>query len=320
MFYGFVDEDLRSVNKNDPLFLQAEYAKIIGKFCLLNLDKRTIDRECVNEGDEKLLLRTTCENYDLATKVLESLNINLVETKYDVEYIENWFQLELTKRNIRKMTLEDMTNPDGKYWIKKNLANQPCVFIKSLVKGFSCVMPKDGLLNNDEELMRFLSEQCSLWGSELIVSEFLNVKRDSLGNRETRHVIFNNKVVNSSRQIKYLVHNVPKSHVMKAYEIVDRLCKVKDFPQNYVLDVCEFIDENEQVYIDIVEINPLSTSMCYLNNSIFHVGESDEKSLFTYNMGIEFYNDYLVNPERYHLKRKSNGQYSYTTETHYDFR
>ena len=323
MIYGFVDEDLKIINKENPLYIQAEYAKKIGKFSLVSLEKESFEGTFPCTCDEKVFLRTTCENFEAALNVLENIDVEPVETMDDVEYIQNWFQLGLTKRIICKMTLEDILGPRGRSWVEKNLTEYPYLFIKSFVKGFSCVVSKDRLFDGDKKMTEFLTTQCALWGKEIMVSGFCEIKKDSLGTKETRHVILNGKVMNSSRQIKSLVHNVPKSHSMKAHEVANTLREIKHFPENYMMDIGEFIDDKGQVYIDIVEINPVSTAMCYLNNSIFENIGNEElcvSSTDTLNMGIEFYNDYIKNPEMYHVRRSSNGHYTYISESHFDFR
>lgn len=323
MIYGFIDEDLKNMDKDNPLYIQAEYAKEIGKFCLISLECGTMKGDCSGICEEGLLLRTTCENCEAALQLLENLGIGVMETREDIKKIENWFQIGLTRRKIFKIKLDDITDSSDNGWIEKNFADCSYIFMKSLVKGFSCIMCKDKLRNKEEDMVEFLTGQCALWGKELIVSGFTDIKKDSLGTKETRHMIFHGKVLNSSRQMKSLVHNVPKSHIVKAREMVDLLRTVNGFPENYVLDLGEFIDEDGQVYIDIVEINPVSTSMCYLNNSIFeYTGDEGmrDESLSTCNMGPEFYSHYKKNPEMYHMRRTSNGHYSYTSETQFDFR
>ena len=91
-----------------------------------------------------------------------------------------------------------------------------------------------------------------------------------LGTREIRHIILNNQVVNSSRALHSLKHTVPKSHKNIAIHMVDHIRRLGVFPANYALDLGEFIDSNGNSYIDIVELNPISCSICYVNNSIYH--------------------------------------------------
>ena len=92
------------------------------------------------------------------------------------------------------------------------------------------------------------------------------------------------------------------------------------FPANYVLDLCEFTDNNGNSYVDIVELNPLSCSMCFVNNSIFSADVPEirecQKLLL---MGYEFCFDALRNPQNYAITRTSNKSYSYASDSRYIF-
>lgn len=121
-----------------------------------------------------------------------------------------------------------------------------------------------------------------------------------LGTREIRHIILNNQVVNSSRALHSLKHTVPKSHKNIAIHMVDHIRRLGVFPANYALDLGEFIDSNGNSYIDIVELNPISCSMCYVNNSIYadvvpEIGECQRQLM----MGAEFCYDAIANPKNY---------------------
>ena len=123
-----------------------------------------------------------------------------------------------------------------------------------------------------------------------------------LGTREIRHIILNNQVVNSSRALHSLKHTVPKSHKNIAIHMVDHIRRLGVFPANYALDLGEFIDSNGNSYIDIVELNPISCSMCYVNNSIYadvvpEIGECQRQLM----MGAEFCYDAIANPKNYDM-------------------
>ena len=120
-----------------------------------------------------------------------------------------------------------------------------------------------------------------------------------LGTREIRHIILNNQVVNSSRALHSLKHTMPKSHKNIAIHMVDHIRRLGVFPANYALDLGEFIDSNGNSYIDIVELNPISCSMCYVNNSIYadvvpEIGECQRQLM----MAAEFCYDAIANPIR----------------------
>ena len=85
----------------------------------------------------------------------------------------------------------------------------------------------------------------------------------------------------------------------------DHIRRLGVFPANYALDLGEFIDSNGNSYIDIVELNPISCSMCYVNNSIY----ADVVPEFCY--------DAIANPKNYDMLRISNKSYTYTSDNQY---
>lgn len=71
-------------------------------------------------------------------------------------------------------------------------------------------------------------------------------------------------------------------------------------------------------FIDIVELNPISCSMCYVNNSIYadvvpEIGECQRQLM----MGAEFCYDAIANPKNYDMLRISNKSYTYTSDNQY---
>ena len=149
------------------------------------------------------------------------------------------------------------------------------------------------------------------------VAEYMNVSKASV-NHAVRHIILNNQVVNSSRALHSLKHTVPKSHKNIAIHMVDHIRRLGVFPANYALDLGEFIDSNGNSYIDIVELNPISCSMCYVNNSIYadvvpEIGECQRQLM----MGAEFCYDAIANPKNYDMLRISNKSYTYTSDNQY---
>lgn len=77
-------------------------------------------------------------------------------------------------------------------------------------------------------------------------------------------------------------------------------------------------DSNGNSYIDIVELNPISCSMCYVNNSIYadvvpEIGECQRQLM----MGAEFCYDAIANPKNYDMLRISNKSYTYTSDNQY---
>ena len=102
--------------------------------------------------------------------------------------------------------------------------------------------------------------------------------------------------------------------------MVDHIRRLGVFPANYALDLGEFIDSNGNSYIDIVELNPISCSMCYVNNSIYtnvvpEISECQHQLM----MGVEFCYDAIANPKNYDMLRISNKNYTYVSDNQYSF-
>ena len=106
--------------------------------------------------------------------------------------------------------------------------------------------------------------------------------------------------------------------MIKAIEIADYLCKI-DFPKNYVLDLGEF-KQDASIFLDVVEINPISCSLCYVNNSIFTELIPEIEFLYCQCMfGYEYCYDYLNHPHDYSINKSANGDYAYKNEQRYIF-
>ena len=153
-----------------------------------------------------------------------------------------------------------------------------------------------------------------------MISELYGIRSDSLGNKESRHFVVDGKIVNSSRQLKSIRHAVPQNLLTHAEEIVKSISQVQGFPKNYVIDICEF-ERGGRSFVDVVEMNPVTTSLCYVNNSVFFEMVPEVVSIRNkLRMGVEFCFDAITHPERYLQKRHSGVSYAYYSETQYDFR
>lgn len=69
-----------------------------------------------------------------------------------------------------------------------------------------------------------------------------------------------------------------------------------------------------------VELNPISCSMCYVNNSIYtnvvpEISECQHQLM----MGVEFCYDAIANPKNYDMLRISNKNYTYVSDNQYSF-
>lgn len=317
MFYCFLNEDIQGLTQ-DPLNIQKEYAQRIGYLCVGDLEKQTLfvaPGYDLTRADEKMLLRCSYDNLKAGLRLLEMHGANLVETESDIEQIESWHTFGLTSRPIREVSLSEllMASPD-------TLGAPDKIFLKSKHKGFSAIIDTSRIVRRDPEVVSFLETQCGKYGTQIIVSKYVPIKTDSIGTRETRHIILDGCLANSSRFLHTVKHTVPRSHRVKAQELVHQIKALGTFPSNYVLDLGEFIDDDGTPYLDIVELNPLSCSMCYVNNSIFDVTVPEINELQkTLMMGYEYCYDATRNPQRYMQERSSNRSYVFTSEERYYF-
>lgn len=316
MLYGFVTEEIEQVDERNPLYLQAQYAKYIEAYCEVNIDKKTIIDEqgkCPPIKDEMVMLRCTCDNVNKSIDIYTELGVALVENKKHIELIEEWYKHIICKRKIIEIKYDKLLDAlEEDRQLIKLLNKQKIVFIKSKQKGFSCLVLSSVLLKKEEFFMQFLKQQCNVWRNELLISEYINICEDSLGKRESRHIVMNGRLINSSRLVKSLIHTVPRSHLIAARKKIEKIKLINNFPQNYVLDLGEYMDGDNKD-IDIIEINPITTALCFINNSIY------TENVNELGIGAEYYHDYLRNPEYYFNKRISNRKYNYITDSFYDF-
>ncbi len=304
--------------KDDPLFLQTVYAKECGAWLQLDLQSgKLLNGETLAPGED-VLLRCTCDNFDAAQSFLDSLGIKTVEAQSQARKIYHWSRLKLTKRQVFELSIADYEANCFSDSLLLFLEQTPQLFLKSLQKGFSVKTTSEKFLY-DNRLKQFVLEKAAGKRSSILLSEFIPIKRDSLGKKETRHVVLDSRVVNSSRMIHTLMHSCLNSHIRKAKELAEIIDSC-DFPKNYVLDLAEF-EKGGSKYIDIVEINPISVSMCYLNNSIFLYAHSPEVERLNKecSMGFEYCYDYRVHPERYRSEHFVGEIFEYTDENRYCF-
>lgn len=321
MIYCFIKEELEQISERDPLCIQARYAKRIQKLCLCSLDKKIIVGQDGRErkvSGERILLRSSCEYMYEGIKIIRVAGGILIETESDIQQIEYWPELSLTRRPVMLCPFQDLTQKMCSEEGALFLSGVKHVFVKSSAKGFSSRISVQRLLRADEEVRCFLEKHCQKEDT-LILSEWMDIKRDSLGCKESRHIVLNGEIINSSRLLHSIKHSVPQSQRYVAAEMVKQIAKKKVFPQNYVLDLGEFM-KNGESFIDIVELNPLTPAMCYVNNSIFRDTIPEIHSVFQETgMGAEYCYDCMEHSEYYTKVRRSGENYNYINESQYSF-
>ena len=322
MHYCFLNEDIKDLQE-DPLILQKIYAQKIEKLLIGNLSKQQILNEAnlpANLAGQKVLLRCSYDNMIAGLRLLQKYGVETIETETDIIKIENWYKLNLTQRKFAEISLSDIENGLFKTEVLEFFFKECNIFLKSVHKGFSAVINPMRILQHDQKLIRFLKRQCKKYGENLLLTNYCKIRTDSIGTRESRHIITNDNVINSSRFLLNLKHTVPRSHIIKAREIAKIISMIKSFPQNYVLDLGEFVDNDNVMYLDIVEINPLTCSLCYVNNSIFdYVLPEIREIQIQSRMGAEYCYDAIKKPQKYYIRRISNINYSCIASDRYFF-
>lgn len=251
MYYCFLKEE---VNKliNDPLEIQRKYAQRLGRVCIGSLNEQTIVDEAgrsINIKNKKVLLRCTYDNLINGLHLLKKYGAGLAETEEDIKKIEEWYTLGFTERHLWEITLPDLLAVQS--WVS---GTADIIFLKSKQKGFSAVISTARIANRDSSVIEFLETNSRKFGSKMILSKYFPIRSDSLGTRETRHVVLGHRVTSSSRMLHSIKHTVPRSHKTKAQTIADKIRYSGALPPNYVLDLGEFMDSTGGVYLDIVEL------------------------------------------------------------------
>ena len=321
MYYCFVEEDIMNLGDDDQLIIQAKYAKRLGKYCCCRLSEETIfDKEGlpIDLRSKRVLLRATCNTTVQAASLLEAHGAKLFESVNTIRAIEHWDHLSLSERQIFSIQSNNIIDNSFPLQIENFLSATPYVFIKSREKGFCVQLPSQKLLQGDARIIAFFKER-STSEIELMLSEVIGVKADSLGLKESRHFVFDGAIVNSSRPLHSIKHAVPRTLLEKATCLVKAISEHDSFPKNYVLDIGEFERRGES-FFDIVELNPITNSFCYVNNSIFDITVPEALAFQTkMGMGAEYCYDAIEHPERYTQRRYTGACYEYTRTEQYIF-
>lgn len=314
MHYLFAEEDLRNLPKTDELWIQRRYAEQLGKcmtLTLLNLSD--FKRVAHAAGGESVLVRATCENAPATISLLESQRANLTESASDVELIKHWPTIEMTKRPVVCATMS-FSQPGELLPLARQLTEGTLsarLFLKTLAKGFTVDFSAEEYIDDPEPVDTFIEMMCCHKRTDVIVSPFMDIAEDALGKLEARFFVFDGVVANGSRYVHSLAHSVDAALCDYASSVVARVGEIPDFPKNYVVDVCRCANG----VCDVVEFNPVSMSLCYANNSIFHT-EYPDKTIGC-DLGAEFLFDRKRYPSDYHDVPAPGFSFVYEGHNHY---
>ncbi len=320
-YYCYVWEDLKNLPETDPLYIQFQYAKSIGKALLCDLSsKRFSCPESCAAPDlhgKRTMLRASCGTYASALALLTEQGAQPAETFEDILRIHRWYEMELTRRTIIPVKSGELIEPDGLNISGNLFKDTETVFLKTVDKGFSLQISMDKLRTVSDDFVTFMRIHCPTGKEELLLSPWCCIKKDSLGPVEARFFVINGRILNSSRFLHSVKHSVSGSIRRFAADIVEKISRTKDFPTSYVLDIAMFESE-EGFEADVEEINPLSTSMCYINNSVFDFLMPECRSMYkTAGWGYEYCLDAAKHPERYFLDRAGGITYQYVSENRF---
>lgn len=321
MWYCFIREDLDFMQPGDPLEIQSTYAKAINRFLMIDISSGNITSQnnaAIDVVGETLCLRGSCEFFTAALRLLQQKGCDLLEWEDDVQKIMRWELLQLTKRKVVSMKSGDMLSGRFSEDAQKILRENEVVFIKSREKGFSAKVLSSKVTDGDQDIARIINKHCSP-EMDILLSEPMNIRQDSIGKKESRSFIRNNRILNASRPIHSLAHTVPMTLMREAERIVSHIATMGNFPCNYVLDLA-LVERDGEITTDIIEFNPFGTSMCYVNNSVFTEGIPgllSEQNRSCY--GYEYQLDMQRNPGRYKMKRNSGEKFTYISSEQYEF-
>ena len=308
LYYCFTD-GLWNGNAEDDAWLAWEYAKALHCALFLDVETGRVTDACGNPfsvSGQHIFLRTTSDRQFSAIAAIRRSGGKTIETAEDIGQIKHWFSFVPPQRNIccvgsyRELIrlLRDRFLP----WVQSNDE----VFLKTTRKSFSQVVSTRELIKGPF-WRRIFDLQKIIPTDELVLSSPVTIRRDFLGTREWRVMVLNRKRRNESRYIHTLAHQIPSGVKEEADRIIRQFGAVKRFPGSYALDLMELDDGK----IDIVEVNPISSAMCYVNNSIFEEElEIIHDKHTELGIGYEFCYDALAHQERYH--KKINPLFDYT--------
>ena len=300
MRYCFIRELLDIVEASDSYQIQHQYALKIEK-CL----EYSIKEDCFFDGNKEkvdtprvmIMWIGDCKYVTKMDEVTEKYKINAIDNAYTRKKIQCWYQYGTTKRKIFTLKGTALLN---------YAKNNDLFFIKTMTKNRSAII-KNGNTRAVET-----------WGNqdEYIISEYQDILEDILGKKEVRFVVLNGRILNGSRYIHSLFHVVDSKFYKEAKRIKQKIDNLKCFPTSYVMDIALFADKYGNEYYDLVEINSISTALCYVNNSFFEeivpeIAEIYKKT----NWGYEYCYDYLQNENMYFFKTDRPKDFLYYRET-----
>lgn len=246
--------------------LEAKYAKDLGKYLFYDEKKDVFLDKDGNEVDITgldILPRTgVLQAERLVDAIYEHGGHSTWVKQGDYEKTLDWPDYIRTKRtNIIMSGREILEQPEKII----ELFGVDRVFFKTKNKNYSQVLSVETLLKKEGGFYEALKAHQD---DDFILSDVVEIKEDDFGMREFRGYVFDGKIGNISRVHDYLVGIVNPDLEYKILDVLKEL-EGTDFPRSFVIDLFEYVDENGETCLDVLECNPLVASGTYLYNSVF---------------------------------------------------
>lgn len=258
MFYcfDFFKTNLNSINQD------IERSKRDGTFLYYNRVKQKVLDKNKKEVDINGMHILPITGVLQLSKMIEFLNKNgaiIPNNLKDIEMILSWYKYIETNRIIIPFTGRMLEDKSFLTYLIESFDKEEEIFFKTKEKDFHCFIRLEDLINKKSNLRKTISYHLD---DEFFVSAKMEIDSDKIGNLEYRSFVYDEKIMNISRNTNMTFHTIPHTVVDFVNETIHNLPDC--FPTTFVLDTCISKDS-----IDILELNPLEASGRYLYNSFF---------------------------------------------------
>lgn len=208
---------------------------------------------------QPVLMRTGVEQgRALIEEITKHGGIPIISVK-DADMVEAWPKYVSIRRGMEVLRGSELIDPEFISVIEKRFGQE--IFLKTLKKNFNGVIPVKYLKDKDCAFYKAIMHHLE---DEFIVSEKIDILEDEHGKKEYRCFVVGGEVYNISRMTTTGFHKIDKS-ILERLESLAQTLKGY-FPDTYCVDLCEYTIGGD-VYIDVVEFNPIYAAGPYLYNS-----------------------------------------------------
>lgn len=208
----------------------------------------------------------------------------------EINKLTEWPKYYKTKRKMKIYLGSDLINSEVINEIENEFGKT--IFIKTVKKNFSCIIPITLLKDKDCVFYKTLLYHPE---EKFAISEPVKILKDEYGQKEYRCFVINNEPYNISRFTTDVFHQIDAYVLEELQKIISSMKGV--FPCDYVVDLMEY-ESNQTKQIDVVEFNPMHSSGLFLYNSAL---EKSEDILHTKNIR-EISKEFIANIESCSIK------------------